>query len=106
MTAEQKKIKEMTPKDITYEIINEHELVKKYELPDSVLNMLGESEAVVFSVVDDIVNTAIHSHTMDRIFKIEEHKKLKPIRAKKEYNLKIDTISRDPTLLKKIMNQN
>lgn len=84
MTPEQKRIKESTPKDISYEIITEHELVKKYELPDSVLSILGESEAVIFSVVDDILSHALHSHTLEKIFKIEDLKKLKPVRAKKE----------------------
>jgi len=50
----------------------------------SVLNLIGESEAVVFSVVDDILAHAIKSHSMDQIHKIEEHKKLRPIKAKRE----------------------
>jgi len=75
-------------------------------LPDSVLALLGEGEAVVFSVVDDILLHAIKSHSMDRIHKIEEVKKLRPVRAKKEYNLKLDTITKDPNLLKKIQNTN
>jgi len=45
-------------------------------------------------------------HTMERIYKIEEMKKLKPIKQKKEYNLKVDTISKDPNLLRRIMMQN
>lgn len=93
-------------KDIKYEIITENEVLKKYELPDSILEIIPESEVVVFSVVDDILAHAIHSHSIDKIHKIEEVKKLKPLKAKKEYNLKLDTITKDPNLLRKIMNTN
>lgn len=70
------------------------------------MQLIGESEAVVFSVVDDIISRVTHSHTIDKIHKIEEVKKLKPVKAKKEYNLKMDTITKDPNLLRKIMNTN
>jgi len=34
-------------KDITYSIIEEDEVIKKFELPNSVLALLGEGEAVI-----------------------------------------------------------
>lgn len=81
-------------------------MLKKYELPLSVLNLIGEAEAVVYSVVDDILSQVTHSHIIEKIHKIEEVKKLKPLKVKKEYNLKMDTVTKDPNLLRKIMNTN
>jgi len=88
--------------DLSYKIIVENEIVKNYELPESVLSLLGESQAVVYCVIDDILASAMNCHTLERIYKVEEQKKLKPIKQKKDFSKIHETNMMDNNTLRRI----
>jgi len=80
------------------ELFKENELVKRFELPQLVTEVLGESWTVVYPLLDNILTDAVGVHILERIYKIEELDKvrplLKPKASLKEYTSNKSIISK------------
>jgi len=63
---------------------------------------LGESQAVVFSVVDDILGIATNSHSLEKIYSIEKQKKLKAKRQEKDFSKLHETNLMDQNTMRRI----
>eukprot|EP00341_Mesodinium_pulex_P003292 CAMPEP_0116896288 /NCGR_PEP_ID=MMETSP0467-20121206/5572_1 /TAXON_ID=283647 /ORGANISM="Mesodinium pulex, Strain SPMC105" /LENGTH=88 /DNA_ID=CAMNT_0004567389 /DNA_START=1103 /DNA_END=1369 /DNA_ORIENTATION=+ len=87
------------------EIIKENDLVNKYEIPESVRDLLGEPNVVVISFLDEFINELTGTHILERIYKMEDVEKIKPLPKEKNGNVKAD-ITKDRLSLKRISKLN